>query len=129
MTYQTPCSDPQNDPSDWFISRDGKQYPDDELLDQDAVDAALASVELTAVDDGFVEAVDRSLEQAEERAKRDALKRRRKAKESCHNECYFRLQCLDIAIRTEQTHGTWGGYTEEELRELRREIARRRRRK
>lgn len=80
-----PCERPENDPEDWFIERDGKQYPDDEMPVP------------------------------------NALKRRRHAKDACHTECYFRLQCLDLALQnpTPATYGTWGGYYPEELREIR----------
>lgn len=91
MTYQTPCQNPDNDPNDWFIGRDGKQYPDDPFDTE---------------------------EQSEAAAKREALIRRRRARAACY-ECYFRMQCLDIALEDHESHGTWGGYYEEELRQIR----------
>jgi hypothetical protein len=85
--YITPCADPANDPDDWFIERDGRQYPD-ESLDLDEQKAALV--------------------------------RRRHARDKCHVECYFRTQCLTIALtKPEPPHGTWGGYYPEELRQVR----------
>lgn len=31
----TPCSDPANDPDDWFIGRDGRQYSEDQLTEEE----------------------------------------------------------------------------------------------
>lgn len=85
--YVTPCSSPENNPDDWFIERDGRQYPD-ESLDLDE--------------------------------QREALVRRRHARDKCHVDCYLRVQCLTIALsKPEPTHGTWGGYYPEELRQIR----------
>lgn len=126
MSHITPCAQPDSDPNDWYIGRDGKQYPDDELVtEQDVVD------QLNEVDpDGT-----RSLAELEEvclrleaEAKKQALIRRRKARDRCHTECYFRTNCLDLAMKNEERHGTWGGYYEEELREIRSEIAHRKKR-
>lgn len=126
MTYQPPCSSPENDPNDWFISKSGTQYPDDPLEGNtpEAVVAAKAA---------DVERVGRALTEAEERraenrvadeALRIQLRRRRHAQEACFG-CYVRTQCLDKALENEELHGTWGGYTEEQLKEIRQEIARR----
>lgn len=89
MTNSTPC---QSNPDDFFIMRDGRQYPDDAMTEDE---------------------------------QREALQRRRRAKDSCFTECPVRTQCLDLALRDQPSHGTWGGYTEEELRKLYNEIARR----
>lgn len=35
MTYVPPCARPENDPDDWFIERDGRQYPDDQMTLRD----------------------------------------------------------------------------------------------
>lgn len=125
--YVAPCRDSENDPDDWFISRDGKQYIDDELVTTDEVIAHLDEVD----PDGTrsLEIIDITRKSLEAPLVKDALRRRRHAKDACHTECYFRTQCLDKALEGEHTHGTWGGYHEEELREIRREIARRKRRK
>jgi hypothetical protein len=125
MTYQTPCRAENRD--DWFISKDGKQYQDDELVsDQDVADH-LNKVDPhgTRSEAEFVHV----LGNLEAQALKDALRRRRHAKDACHTDCYFRLQCLGMALEdpAQAGHGTWGGYYEEELRELRKETARRKR--
>lgn len=129
MTYQTPCSSPQNDPNDWFISRDGKQYADDEFLTEDEAARVRRSVLRKPGESEYDHEtrVDAALRQAESARKRKAIQKRRHAKEACF-DCYFRTSCLDRALDEEQTHGTWGGYYEEELRQIRSERARRRRR-
>ena len=119
-----PCQ--EGDPDDWFIGRDGKQYPDDELVTSEEIEAHLAEVDpegaLTA------EERDRVVDRLEADAKTAALRRRRHAKEACLT-CPLRLRCLSLALEAPvQPHGTWGGYYEEEIREIRREIARRKRR-
>ena len=129
--YQTPCSDPANDPNDWFISRDGVQYPHDPMPgygtdevmkawgeEEERLGRALTDEEERKVDDRVFE-----------QAKKVQLQSRRHAKDKCFSECYVRTRCLETALQvdTPATHGTWGGYFEEELRELRREIGRRRR--
>lgn len=128
MTYQPPCSDPDRNADDWFLGRDGKQYPDDEFLTEAERRGVAASV-LRLEGDTDVDHEDRvalALRHAEGYRRRRALTARRHAREACH-ECYFRTSCLDRAIEEEHAHGTWGGYYEEELREIRREIARRKR--
>lgn len=130
MTYVRPCQEPENDPDDWFISRDGKQYPDDDFLTEDEVRGITKSVLPIQGEtaEEHRDRVDRALNVAEADRKRRALTARRHAKEACFG-CYFRTQCLDRALNEEQMHGTWGGYYEEELREIRREISRRKRRR
>jgi len=127
MTYQTPCSSPDNDPNHWFISRDGKQYPDDDFLTEEEVRGIVKSVlpiEGESDEDHLLRA-DAALSVATAERRRRALSLRRKAKDKCHTDCYFRTACLDRALSEHQDHGTWGGYFEEELREIRKEIARR----
>jgi hypothetical protein len=130
MTYVQPCADPENDPEDWFISRDGKQYPDDPM-------PGYSGETVSAAWDVAIEELGRDITDAEMKriddrvyddSQRSQLRKRRHAKEACH-ECYFRMGCLDQALKpdTPATHGTWGGYYEEELREIRREIDRRKR--
>jgi hypothetical protein len=129
MSLKTPCSDGVNNPDDWYIGRDGKQYTDDDLLTDEVRQAILDEAnrqELTG--EPRIEFIEKSQDRFEGDAKRENLRRRRKAREKCHDGCYFRLTCLDLALRNVETHGIWGGYTEEELRELRREISRRERR-
>ena len=45
-----------------------------------------------------------------------------KAKEVC-DECPVKVKCLDFAIETNQDSGIWGGTSEEERRDIRRQIA------
>lgn len=113
--YTPPCHE---SPEDWFLARDGRQYPDDELVSTDeqydiAEEMLLADPEVTQ------EAYELRLETLEADRKAAALVRRRHAKDACFT-CYFRLQCLTLAIDGVERHGTWGGYYEEELREIRR---------
>lgn len=131
MTYQTPCSSPNNNPNDWFISRDGKQYPDDELLTEAEKNGISKSV--LRIDGESMDEHGRRVEYAILAAagnRRNAAKTaRRRARDKCHTECYFRTACLGRALDEHQDHGTWGGYYEEELRELRKEITRRKKNK
>lgn len=123
----TPCWETGIDPDDWFISRDGKQYPDDEFLTE-VEKANIARSVLPKADeteDEHTERVDRAIRAAVADRRRAALQRRRKAREACY-DCPVRLQCLDLALEGNIQHGTWGGYYEEEIREIRREIKRRR---
>lgn len=124
-----PCNDPEKNPDDWFISRDGKQYPDDEFLTEDEIRGITKSVLPIQGEtpEEHRDRVDRALNHAESERKRRALAARRHAKEDCFG-CPIRTQCLGRALEEEQAHGTWGGYYEEELREIRREISRRKRR-
>ena len=131
MSYSPPCSSPDADPNDWFITREGKQYSDDELTTRhDVLLGAVNALGYVAGDEIDQEAWNDLAERLELDAKKDALKRRRQAKDRCF-ECYLRTNCLDSALQenTPATHGTWGGYYEEELRAIRVEIARRKQRK
>lgn len=49
-----------------------------------------------------------------------------RAKEVC-GECPVKVRCLDFAIETNQDSGIWGGTSEEERRNIRRQIAARKR--
>jgi hypothetical protein len=124
-----PCADHENhDPNDWFISKDGKQYPDDDLLTDDDRLAILEAANEQGLEGQVrVEFIEKAEDRAEVDAKKAALQRRRHAREKCHTDCYFRTQCLGQALDGEQSHGTWGGYYEEELRQIRLEIGRRKR--
>ena len=124
MTYHVPCSDEEKR-DDWFIAKDGKQYPDDEFL----TDSQKAVIRQTVVENQEVplphfeleDEVLATIADAEEEAKRQALIRRRKAHDACY-ECYFRLDCLDVALNDDTIRsGTWGGYYEEQLKVLRAE--------
>lgn len=128
MSANVPCRNKDNDPEDWFIGRDGKQYRDDELLTDEQRAEVIEGVEVEGLDDEQrVEEVDKALNKAETDAKTEALQRRRHAREKCYG-CDIRTLCLDLALRGNHPHGTWGGYYEEEIKEIRREIRRRKRR-
>lgn len=124
--YVTPCAAPENDPDDWFITKYGRQYRDDDLLTQEQMDAISNAVMAKAALDDTVtierarEMADEAIDLAEQQALKTALVRRRHAKDKCHTECYLRTQCLGLALAPGAApHGTWGGYYEEELQEIR----------
>ena len=127
-----PCRESET-PDDWFIGRDGRQYTDEDLVSQQERDSISDQVMRDAATDDVLtieearDAADRAIDRAETDAKKAALIRRRKAREACHTSCLLRTRCLGQAIEGGQEYGTWGGYYEEELRGLRREIARRQR--
>lgn len=125
-----PCGDPSNNPNDWFISKDGRQYPDEEFLTEDEIRSIRRSV-LRKADEADAE--HQAREEAAVRAskalrRRLSIQARKAAREKCVTACPFRMECLDVALSnpTPATHGTWGGYFEEELREIRDERMRRR---
>lgn len=120
-----PCAEGNAD--DWFIGRDGKQYPDEELLNQaqrdaisDAVMSKAATEDVLTIEKAR-ELADATIARAEADERTASLGKRRRAKSSCF-DCLARTDCLDLALRDEQQFGTWGGYYEEELRTLRAEI-------
>lgn len=117
MTFQTPCSRPENDPDDWFIGKDGKQYVDDEILSPEHVAEIRQGIADAAecYTDPVV-AADLAVDRAEERALRHNLQKRRHARDKCHLECILRLQCLGAGL--EVPYGTFGGYYEEERRQI-----------
>lgn len=51
-----------------------------------------------------------------------ALTQIERAKQVC-GECAVRAECLEFALTTNQDSGIWGGLTEEERRDIRRERA------
>ena len=116
MTYQTPCQG--GDADDWFIDRSGRQYGDDSIATEaehdDAVRAAQDAVDGRLLTPDELEDVYTTVE---EEAKRQALIRRRRAKDACYT-CYFRTNCLGLAIQNVESTGTWGGYFEEELSKI-----------
>lgn len=118
----TPCWEADGvEPDDFFIGRDGKQYPDEEFLTLEEKAAIVKTVlyrQGETVEEHQVRQ-ERAIRAATAARKRAALARRRHAKEACFS-CPVRLECLDIALRDGIQHGTWGGYYEEELREIRR---------
>ena len=124
----TPCADPSNDPNDWFIGRDGKQYGDEEFLTANEIHRIALSVLVIQgeTEERHAERVDRAITIARNDRKTRALQKRRHAKEAC-SRCDFREGCLLLALKdpTPATHGTWGGLYEEELVEVRRRRTRR----
>ena len=52
--------------------------------------------------------------------KQDRVLRERQAKELCAT-CPVRIECLEYAVRTRESHGIWGGLNEPERRILIRE--------
>lgn len=128
LNLRLPCQESET-PEDWFISRDGRQYSDDEYLtDEQMEQVALSVVRRVGTGPGLFDRIVAELERAEEAAKAEALTRRRHAKDACYTECLFRERCLDKALTEGHEHGTWGGYYEEELRVIRKRIARRKKR-
>ena len=130
MTY-SPCADRTNDPQDWFIRSDGKQYSDEDLLTADERRRITLSVlRVTGETDDEHEARCRlARNAARNNRRRQMLARRRQAKDLCWTRCEMRDTCLAGAMERVERHGTWGGYLEEELTEIRAEQARRRRRR
>lgn len=123
-----PCWQTGANPDDWFISRDGKQYPDEEFL-TDAEKRAIGKTVLGLAGESYDDhqaRVARAIRAVEADRRRAALQRRRKAKEACL-ACPMRDECLRLALDGNFQHGTWGGLYEEELRELRRRISARKR--
>lgn len=116
MTY-LPCADRVNDPDDWFIEKDGTQYGED-LVDDELRQAIVERAESLSVP------AEPILEQAEELAVAEMLRRRRQARDLCFSECQARVKCLDLALdpptRTspDVAHGTRGGYYPEQLRKI-----------
>lgn len=130
MTKTPPCADRANDPQDWFIRADGKQYSHDDLL-TDAERHGISRTVLAIGGETFEEhetRVERALNAARMNRKRIMLARRRRSKSLCWSECPIRDACMIQALDRGEMHGTWGGYLEEELAEIRKEQARRRRR-
>lgn len=130
MSDTSPCADRTNDPNDWFIRPDGRQYTDEDLLTETERHGVARSV-LPIGGETFEEhekRVNDALDAARSNRRRQALARRRQAKSLCF-ACPVQTECLTGALERGEIHGTWGGYLEEELVEIRKEQARRRRRK
>lgn len=116
-----PCGEPDANPDDWFIRPDGKQYPDDDLLtfEERARIAKSVLYREGETADEHSQRVARATHAAENDRRRAALQRRRKAREACY-ECPARTRCLDLGVTPDvQPHGTYGGYFEEQIREIR----------
>lgn len=118
-----PCRE-EGEPDDWFIRHDGRQYAGDEYLTQEERDRISDEVMAVAAEDDILtveearDAADRAIDRAEEAAKTALLRRRRRARQACY-DCLLRTRCLDLAIKGDERHGTWGGYYEEEIKQIR----------
>ena len=113
----TPCT---QSPEDWFIERDGRQYPDDPLLTADEEKRVRLSVAPLAGEseaDHEARMAD-ALAAARANRRRQQLTRRRQAREACYG-CPVRLHCLDARLEAPAlTAGTWGGYYREEIAQI-----------
>ena len=121
MTDQACCTAKDVDPEDWFIGRDGLQYPDEPFT---ASDEEIQEVITTRRWEGIANAVEHARGYVIGQKRRDALIRRRRAKQACF-DCPMRLQCLQFSLDNRIPYGTFGGYYEEERREILAEIDRR----
>lgn len=130
MTY-TPCADRTNDPQDWFIRPDGKQYSDEDLLTEQERHRITLSVLRVSGEtaDEHENRCRAARNAARNNRRRSMLTRRRQAKDLCWTKCEMREACLEQALERVERHGTWGGYLEEEITAIREEQARRRRRR
>ena len=121
-----PCR--EGNPDDWFIGKDGKQYPSDDLItDDDRIEILERANDAGLTGQTRVDFIEKATDRAEADAKKAALQRRRHAREACGG-CLLRTRCLQMAIDEDHQHGTWGGYFQEQLHEIRREKRRRQRR-
>lgn len=117
----TPCADQANDPEDWFIERDGRQYADEQVVTDAQVGERMQQAYLEDRTCGE----DEMRAELEAEATKAALVRRRHAKDKCYT-CYGRIACLSLALADEPPrHGIWGGYYGEELKLIRDERDRR----
>jgi len=129
VTY-VPCADRTNDPQDWFIRPDGKQYSDEDLLTEDERRRITLSV-LRREGETPEEHENRcrlARNAARNNRKRKQLARRRRAVSLCNTKCAMQIECLSGALDRREIHGTWGGLLEEDLAETRRIQDRRRHR-
>jgi hypothetical protein len=120
----TPCQDPENDPNDWFIEKDGRQYYDEPVLGAQEV-RDLWDECLTTGEDGMV-----ALQRANAERLRENVVKRRHAKDKCFTECPMRGACLEQGLSEDfvvAQYGIWGGYYPEELRAIQRQGRARRR--
>lgn len=127
MSTALPCED---NPDDWFIGRDGRQYVDDEFLTDDErkrIAKSVLRIEGES-DEDHRDRVDAAIEAGERSRRRAEIVKRKEARASCYG-CPVRLHCLDLGLSIEMPHGTWGGHFEEQIRAMQREIKQRRRRR
>lgn len=121
--YVSPCQDPRNDPNDWFIERDGRQYPDDTLVSLEEAEAEHAK--RLADDPEATITVAEVFDDLHEAALKAALRRRRHAKDACYS-CVIRTWCLGQGMQDgRRDYGTMGGYYPEERKAIQREIGKR----
>jgi hypothetical protein len=116
--YVPPCGMPENDPNDWFIEKDGRQYSDESIF---TVDEVASIWDLAYAEDLNPDEV---LDEATQKRLKANLVKRRHAKDKCHRECKIRTQCLSQGMDTPwgvRAYGIWGGYYPEELRVIDRE--------
>ena len=120
MSVETPCS-VSDSPDDWFINREGKQYPDEVFLTEDEKRRISRSVLVIQgeTEERHAARVSRAINAATNERRRRALGARRRAREACLS-CEIRTACLDQAITDGHQHGTWGGLFEEDIRQLQR---------
>lgn len=114
-----PCADPANDPQDWFISANGKQYSFDRFL-TDVEDSGIRRSVLWKQGESeadHAERVSAAIAAAEAPRKAAALRRRQAAKSKCY-DCPILLKCGRRAVDQGEMHGTWGGMFEEELAQV-----------
>lgn len=116
MTFVPPCRRDGADPDDWFIDTDGKQYRDEDLLDDN--DYTRISHELP--EDATEEEIDQAIDSAEQERRKENLVKRRHAIEACFNDCITRVRtmCLDSSVDPLIPHGIWGGYTPKQRRTI-----------
>lgn len=128
MGFTPPCRAPENDPDDWFIEKDGRQYDDEELLTDAQRQAIVVEVlaGTTANDPNVLEKTEAAVDEANAEAGRTALARRRRAKDACATECPVRQWCLGDLEDGDHEYGTRGGYYPEERRAMLRLLKRRR---
>lgn len=123
MIAKTPCQ--TGDPEHWFISRDGKQYAWDDLVSKaDLLQGVMDAIDGRPLEDVTPEEVHIIRRGIVKTARDEQVKLRRQAKESCYS-CPVRLQCLSVALEQGYDKGTWGGYFEEQLDKIRREMRKR----
>lgn len=126
MTFVVPpCGSTENDPNDWYLEKDGRQYVDEPVLAADEVRALWDQCVVDGTDPMT------ALQQATEDRLAENQKRRRDAKAKCFHECPMRTMCLEKGFGDGsriETYGIWGGYDGSELRSMQRELRKRRKR-
>ena len=114
-----PCAAPENDPQDWFISANGKQYSFDNLLtpaERRGLRRSVLPITGETIEQHEAR-VESALSAAERSRKIAALRRRQAAKSKCFR-CPIRTECGRGAVARGEMHGTWGGMFEEEVAQV-----------